>query len=173
MEVSESSRITNNHPLEQSTQLQHDDGTTSCNFLSFLSGLGLDATNSMLALFQSSNELEWIPSCGVSRSVHHISKATDDLVHTPSLQVHHHQHHLHGVHASVHLQTQINSLNGEFGEFVSLQQHCETNARNGGCKVIPLSSYVVPMLFVEVMQVSSTSLSLNMPYTWADYISWM
>jgi hypothetical protein len=36
-----------------------------------------------------------------------------------------------------------------------------------------LSSYVVPMFFVEVMQVSSTSLSLNMPYRWADYISWM
>ncbi len=44
--------------------------------------------------------------------------------------MHHHQHHLHEVCASVHLQTQTNSLNGEFGEFVSLQQHCEANVRN-------------------------------------------
>jgi hypothetical protein len=95
MEVSESSRITDSHPLEQSTQLQHADGTTSGNFLSSLGGLGLDAANSMLSLFQSSNELEGIPSCGVSRSAHQISKATSDLVHTPSLQVHHHQQHLH------------------------------------------------------------------------------
>jgi hypothetical protein len=108
--------------LEQSFQLQHVGGTTSGKFLSSLDGLGLDATNSMLALFQSSNELEGIPNCGVSRSVHHISKTTSDLVHTPSLQVHHHQHHLHEVRASVHLQTQTNSLNGEFG---SLEQHCE------------------------------------------------
>jgi hypothetical protein len=120
MEVSESNKITNNHPLEQSNQLQHAGGTTSSNFLSFLSGLGLDAANSMLALFQSSNELEGIPSCGVFTNVYQISKATSDLVHTPSLQVHHHQHHLHEVCASVHLQTQTNSLNGEFGEFVSL-----------------------------------------------------
>jgi hypothetical protein len=90
MEVSESIKITNSHPLEQSTQLQHVDGTTSGNFLSFLNGLGLDVANSMLALFKSSNELEGIPSCGVSRNAHHISKATSDLVHTPSLQVHHH-----------------------------------------------------------------------------------
>jgi hypothetical protein len=116
--------------LEQSTQLQHAGGTTSDNFLSFLDGLGLDATNSMLAFFQSSNELEGIPSCGVSRSAHQISKATSDLVHTPSLQVHHHQHHLHEVCASVHLQTQTNSLNGEFGEFSSLQQHCERSLFN-------------------------------------------
>jgi hypothetical protein len=95
----------NNHPLEHSTQLQHAGGTTSSNFISSLGGLGLDATNSMLALFQSSNELEGIPSCGVSKSVHRISKATSDLVHTPSLQVHHHQHHLHEVHACMHLQT--------------------------------------------------------------------
>ncbi len=100
----------------------------SGNFLSSLGGLGLDAANSMLALFQSSNELEGIPSCGVSKNAHQISKATSDLVHTPSLQVHHHQHHLHEVHAIVRLQTQTNSLNGEFGEFVSLQQHCEANA---------------------------------------------
>jgi len=120
MEVSESNRITDIHPLEQSTQLQHASGTTSGNFLSSLSGLGLDAANSMLALFQSSNGLEGIPSCGVSKSAHQISKATSDLVHTPSLQVHHRQHHLHEVHASVHLQTQTNSLNGKFGEFVSL-----------------------------------------------------
>ncbi len=125
MQVSESNKIRDNHPLEQSTQLQHASGTTSGNFLSSLGGLGLDATNSMLAFFQSSNELEGIPSCGLSKSVHHISKATSDLVHTPSLQVHHHQHHLHEVCASVHLQTQTNSLNGEFGEFGSLQQHCE------------------------------------------------
>jgi hypothetical protein len=59
----------------------------------------------MLALFQSNNELEGIPSCGVSKNVHQISKATNDLVHTPSLQVHHHQHHLHEVRVSVHLQT--------------------------------------------------------------------
>ncbi len=51
MEVSESSRISDNHPLEQSTQLQHAGGTTSGNFLSSLSGLGLDAANSTLALF--------------------------------------------------------------------------------------------------------------------------
>jgi hypothetical protein len=125
MEVSESSGITDSHPLEQSTQLQHAGGTTSGNFLSSLGGLGLDAANSMLALFQSSNELEGIPSCGVSRSAHQISKATSDLVHTRSLQVHHHQQHFHEVRASVHLQTQTNSLNGEFGEFGSLQQHCE------------------------------------------------
>jgi hypothetical protein len=125
MDVSESSRITDSHPLEQSTQLQHAGGTTSGHFLSSLGGLGLDAANSMLALFQSSNELEGIPICGVSRSAHQISKATSDLVHTPSLQVHHHQYHLHEVHASVHLQTQTNSLNGEFGEFGSPQQHCE------------------------------------------------
>lgn len=125
MEVSESSRITDSHPLEQSTQLQHAGGTTSGNFLSSLGGLGLDAANSMLALFQSSNELEGIPSRGVSRSAHQISKATSDLVHTPSLQVHHQQQHFHEVRASVHLQTQTNSLNGEFGEFGSLQQRCE------------------------------------------------
>jgi hypothetical protein len=105
MEVNESSRITDNHPLEQSTRLQHVGGTTSSNFLSSFDGLGLDVANSMLALFQSSNELERIPSCGVSRSAHQISKATSDLVHTPSLQVHHHQHHLHEVCISVHLQT--------------------------------------------------------------------
>jgi hypothetical protein len=57
----------------------------------------------MLALFHSNNELEGIPSCGVSKSVHQISKATNDLVHTPSLQVHHHQHHLVEVHANVHI----------------------------------------------------------------------
>jgi hypothetical protein len=85
MEVSESRRITNSHPLEQSTQLQHAGGTTSSSFFSFFSGLGLDAANSMLALFQSSNELETIPSYGVSKSVHQISRATSDLVHTPSL----------------------------------------------------------------------------------------
>jgi hypothetical protein len=85
----------------------------------------------MFAFFQSNNELEGIPSCGVSRSVHHISKATSDWVHTPSLQVHHHQHHLHEVRASVHLQTQTNSLNGEFGEFGSLQQLCERSLFNG------------------------------------------
>jgi hypothetical protein len=51
MEVSESSRITNNHPLEQSTQLEHAGGTTLSNFLSSLDGFGLDAANSMLALF--------------------------------------------------------------------------------------------------------------------------
>jgi len=145
MEVSENSRITDNHPLEQSTQLQHVGGTTLGNFFSFLGGLGLDATNSMLAFFYSNNELERIPSCGMFTSVYQISTATSDLVHTPSLQVHHHQHHLHEVRVSVHLQTQTNSLNGEF---VSLQQHCEANVRNGGWKVIPLSSYVVLVLFV-------------------------
>jgi len=51
MEVSESNKITDSHPLEQSIQLQHVSGTTSGNFLSSLGGLGLDATNSMLALF--------------------------------------------------------------------------------------------------------------------------
>jgi len=51
MEVSESNRITNNHPLEKSTQLQLAGGITSGNFFSSLGGLGLDATNSMLALF--------------------------------------------------------------------------------------------------------------------------
>jgi len=51
MEVNESSRITNNHPLEQSTWLQHVGGTTSGNFLSSFGGLGLDVANSMLALF--------------------------------------------------------------------------------------------------------------------------
>jgi len=51
MEVSESNKITNNHPLEQSTQLQRASGTTSGNFFSSLRGLGLDATNSMLSLF--------------------------------------------------------------------------------------------------------------------------
>jgi hypothetical protein len=51
MEVNESSRITNNHPLQQSTQLQHASGTTSGNFLLSLGGLGLDIANSMLALF--------------------------------------------------------------------------------------------------------------------------
>jgi hypothetical protein len=90
MEVSESSRIINNHPLEQSTQLQHAGGTTLSNFLSFLSGLGLDVANSMLVLFQSNNELEGIPSCGMFTSAYQISIATSDLVHTPSLQVHHH-----------------------------------------------------------------------------------
>jgi len=103
MEVSESSIITDNHPLEQSTQLQHAGGTTSSNFLSSLGGLGLDVANSMLALLQSNNELEGIPSYGVSRNVHQISKATTNLVHTPSLQMHHYQHHLHEMHASVHL----------------------------------------------------------------------
>jgi hypothetical protein len=85
MEVSESNRITNNRPLEQSTRLQHAGGTTLDNFLSSLRGLGLDVANSMLALFQSSNESEGIPTCGVSKSAHQISKATNDLVHTPSL----------------------------------------------------------------------------------------
>jgi len=70
MEVNESSRITNSHPLEQSIQLQHAGGTMLGNFLSSFAGLGLDATNSMLALFKSSNQLEEIPSCGVSKSVH-------------------------------------------------------------------------------------------------------
>jgi len=42
------------------------------------------------------------------------------LLLTLVLQVHHHQHHLHEVRVSVHLQTQTDSLNGEFGQFVSL-----------------------------------------------------
>jgi hypothetical protein len=107
MEVNESSKITDNHPLEQSTQLQHAGGTTSCNFLSSLDGLGLDAINSMLEFFQSNNELEGIPSCGMSKNAHQISKATSDLVHTPSLQVHHHQHHFHEVRASVPIITPV------------------------------------------------------------------
>jgi hypothetical protein len=44
--------------------------------------------------------------------------------------VHHHQHHLHEVHASVHLQTHTNSLTGEFEEFGSLQQHFEKSLFN-------------------------------------------
>jgi hypothetical protein len=116
MEVSESNKITNSHPLEQSTQLQHAGGTTSCNFLSSLGGLGLDAANSMLEFFQSNNELEGIPSCGVSRNAHQISKATSDLVHTPSLQVHHHQHHFHEVCASVPIITPVSPKYSTFLE---------------------------------------------------------
>ncbi len=51
MEVSESNRIIDIHPLEKSIQLQHAGGTISGNFISSLSGLGLDAANSMLTLF--------------------------------------------------------------------------------------------------------------------------
>jgi len=119
MEVSESSSITNIHPLEQSIQLQHAGGTTSGNFLSSLGGLGLDVANSMLALFQSNNELEGIPSCGVSKSAHQISKATSDLVHTPSLQVHHHQHHLDEVRANVPIITLIGPRYNTFLESLS------------------------------------------------------
>ncbi len=57
MEVSENNKIIDNHPLEQSTQMQHVGGTTLGNFFSFFGGLGLDATNSMLAL--SSQIMTW------------------------------------------------------------------------------------------------------------------
>jgi len=75
----------------------------------------------MLAFFQSNNEFEGIPSCGVSRSVHQISKATSDLVHTPSLQVHHHQHHLHEVCASMPIITPVGPRYSTF--FESLWTH--------------------------------------------------
>jgi hypothetical protein len=142
MDVSESSRITDSHPLEQSTQLQHAGGTTSGHFLSSLGGLGLDAANSMLALFQSSNELEGIPICGVSRSAHQISKATSDLVHTPSLQVHHHQHHLHEVRANVPIISPIGPMYSTFLE--SLWTH------NTPLEIGPIASHSCSIPFTQL-----------------------
>jgi hypothetical protein len=106
-----------------------DDGASG-NFLSYLGGLGLDAGNSMLALFQSSHDLQGMRS-GVS-SAHQSLKVTSDLVRTPSLQVHQ-QHHLHQVHTttSVHSQMQT-SFNGgggggEYGEFGPPLRACESS----------------------------------------------
>jgi hypothetical protein len=120
-------------PLEQS-QLHGvgggggDDGASG-NFLSYLGGLGLDAGNSMLALFQSSHDLQGMRS-GVS-SAHQSLKVTSDLVCTPSLQVHQ-QHHLHQVHTtttSVHsqMQTSFNGGGGEYGEFGPSLHACESS----------------------------------------------